>query len=157
MEASFEKLLVLLAKSGVRFVLVGGVAVAFQGYVRLTEHVDILIDDAPENVDRILKVLAGYGEGFAGELSAADFTKQEGAIRIVEEGEQMQIDIFTLMSGRHFADVVGEADQFRVGDQTVAVASKPSLIGWKERSPREKDRLDAIALRQLLANPAAFD
>jgi hypothetical protein len=41
MEASFEKLLALLAKGGVRFILAGGVAVAIQGYVRLTEDVDL--------------------------------------------------------------------------------------------------------------------
>ena len=94
MEASFEKLLVLLAKGGVRFILVGGVAVAIQGYVRLTEDVDLLIDDAAENLDLMLKILTGYGQGFARELSAVDFTDEEGAIRIVEETEQMQIDIF---------------------------------------------------------------
>lgn len=35
----------------------------------------------------------------------------------------------------------------------VAVA----LIGWKERSVREKDRLDAMALRRLAADPHGFD
>jgi predicted nucleotidyltransferase len=43
MEPSFEKLLVLLAERGVRFVVVGGIAVTLQGYVRLTEDVDLLI------------------------------------------------------------------------------------------------------------------
>ena len=43
MEPSFEKLLVLLAESGVHLVLVGGVAVTLQGYVRLTEDVDLLV------------------------------------------------------------------------------------------------------------------
>lgn len=157
MEASFEKLLVLLAKSGTRFIVVGGVAVAIQGYVRLTEDVDILIDDAPENLERMLQALAGYGEGFARELSSADFTEEEGAIRIVEETEQMQIDIFTLLSGRRFAEVLGDADRFEVGGHVITVASKRSLIGWKERSQREKDRLDAIALRQLLEDPKALD
>ena len=157
MEASFEKLLALLAESGIRFIVVGGVAVAIQGYVRLTEDVDILIDNAAENIDRILTALAGYGEGFARELSSADFTEEEGAIRIVEETEQMQIDIFTLMSGKRFAEVLRDADRFDFGGHTIAVASKRSLISWKERSPREKDRLDAVALRQLLEDPGAFD
>jgi Nucleotidyl transferase of unknown function (DUF2204) len=157
MEASFEKLLVLLAKGGVRFVVVGGVAVAIQGYVRLTEDVDILIDAAAENIDRLLIVLGGYGEGFARELSPVDFRTEEGAIRIVEESEQMQIDLFTLISGKSFADVIGDADSFDVAGFAIAVASKRSLIGWKERSEREKDRLDVIALRQLLENPEAFD
>lgn len=34
MEPSFEKLLVLLAKDDVEFILVGGVAVTLHGYVR---------------------------------------------------------------------------------------------------------------------------
>ncbi len=157
MEASFEKLLALLAERGLRFIVVGGVAVAIQGYVRLTEVVDILIDSAAENIDCILKALAGYGEGFARELSSADFTEEEGAIRIVEETEQMQIDIYTLMSGKRFAEVLRDADRFEVGGHASAVASKRSLIGWKERSPREKDRRDAVALRQLLEDPGALD
>jgi predicted nucleotidyltransferase len=157
MEASFEKLLVLLAKGGVRFVVVGGVAVAIQGYVRLTEDVDLLVDTTAENINRLLKVLSGYGEGFARELSPDDFHTEEGAIRIVEESEQMQIDLFTLMSGKRFTDVIDDADSFDVGGFAIAVASKRSLIEWKERSEREKDRLDVIALRQLLENPEAFD
>ena len=157
MEASFEKLLALLARNGVRFVLVGGVAVAIQGYVRLTEDVDILVDDGDENLNRLLKVLAGYGRGFARELSVADFTSEEGAVRIVEESEQMQIDIFTIMGGKRFAEALADADQFELSGHTIPVASKRSLISWKERSPREKDRLDAIALRQLLENPQALD
>jgi hypothetical protein len=43
MEPSFEKLLVLLAEAGVQFIVVGGVAVSMQGYVRLTEDVDLLL------------------------------------------------------------------------------------------------------------------
>jgi hypothetical protein len=39
MEPSFEKLLELLAEAGVAFIVVGGIAVSIQGYVRLTEDV----------------------------------------------------------------------------------------------------------------------
>ena len=58
MEPSFEKLLVLLAEAGVDFVVVGGIAVSIQGYVRLTEDVNILIEDSPENIGRLLERLA---------------------------------------------------------------------------------------------------
>ena len=47
LESSFEKLLVLLVKSDVRFITVGDIAVCLNGYVRLTEDVDILIDPVP--------------------------------------------------------------------------------------------------------------
>jgi hypothetical protein len=48
MEPSFEKLLVVLAEAGIRFVVVGGIAVTLQGHVRFTEDIDILIDDCRE-------------------------------------------------------------------------------------------------------------
>ena len=47
MEPSVEKLLARLAESGVRVILVGGLAVALHGYVRLTEDVAILLDTRP--------------------------------------------------------------------------------------------------------------
>jgi hypothetical protein len=157
MEPSFEKLLALLAKAQIDFIVVGGIAVSIQGYVRLTEDVDILIEDSPENIKRLLKRLAKYGEGFAQELSADDFTDEEGAIRIVEETEQCQIDIFTTMSSRKYADVAKDADTFNVAGHEIAIASKASLIGWKSKSVREKDKFDAMALRRLQDDPHAFD
>jgi hypothetical protein len=157
MEPSFEKLLVLLAEAGVDFIVVGGIAVSIQGYVRLTEDVDLLIDGSPENVSRMLTRLATYGEGFANELTVDDFDDEEGAIRIVEETEQCQIDLFTRMSGRRYEDVIVDADRFEVAGCGIAVASKNSLIGWKSVSVREKDRFDADALRRLKNDPTAFD
>lgn len=157
MEPSFEKLLALLAEADVRFVLVGGLAVSIQGYVRFTEDVDILIDNEPANIQRLLDALANYGEGFARELNPADFTDEEGAIRIVEETELCQIDIFTRMSGQCYQDLATQAKPFKVGDHEILCASKASLIALKEVSHREKDKLDALALRKLLQDPRAFD
>ncbi|WP_395745583.1 nucleotidyltransferase [Prosthecobacter sp.] len=157
MEPSFEKLLVLLAERGVQFVVVGGIAVTLQGYVRLTEDVDLLIEDSTENIDLLLAALGGYGEGFAAELTREDFDGGEGAIRIVEETEQCQVDIFTQMTGRRYADVIVDADTWMLRDLAIRYASKASLIAWKEKSVREKDRLDAMALRRLQSDPNALN
>lgn len=157
MEPSFEKLLGLLAEAGIRFVVVGGIAVTLQGYVRLTEDIDLLVDAVPSNLSSLLELLGAYGEGFARELSLADFTDEEGAIRIVEETEQCQIDLFTRISGLTYDDVVVDADTFSLRGRMVRFASKKSLIGWKEASGREKDRLDALALKRLAEDPRALD
>jgi hypothetical protein len=53
--------------------------------------------------------------------------------------------------------VIADADRFEVAGQTVAVASKASLIAWKSKSVREKDQFDAAALRRLEKDPKAFD
>ncbi len=157
MEPSFVKLLVLLAEARVKFILVGGLAVTLQGYVRFTEDVDMLIDANPENIELLLATLANYGEGFACELSVDDFTDEEGAIRIVEEVEQCQLDIFTRMSSLVYDDVIIDADMCILGGYEIKFASKAALIRWKEKSVREKDRLDALALGELISNPKAFD
>ncbi len=96
-------------------------------------------------------------DGYAAELTRADFDDGEGAIRIVEETEQCQIDLFTRMSGRRFADVIADADALPLRGFSIRYASKASLIDWKERSMRDKDKLDAMALRKRLADPHAFD
>lgn len=115
------------------------------------------MEDGTANLQRLLQVLAEFGEGFAAELNLGDFDDSEGAIRIVEESEQCQIDLFTRMSGRNYVDAVKDADVLELQGLAIRYASKRSLIGWKESSVREKDRLDALALRKLLEDPKAFD
>lgn len=157
MEPTFEKLLVILAEASVQFVIVGGVAVTLHGYVRLTEDVDILIEASASNLQRFLDSLADYGEGFARELSPDDFTDEEGAIRIVEEVELSQIDIFARMSGLRYPDLRADAEILSLRGHSVPYASKAALIRLKSQSVREKDRFDVAALKRLEIDPRAFD
>lgn len=157
MEPPFERLLARLAEAGVHFVLVGGLAVALNGYVRLTEDVDILVEPSGANVRRLLDCLADFGEGFARELNPGDFSDEEGAVRIVEETEQCQIDIFTRMAGHRYVDIVADAVRCSVGARKILHASRAALIRLKSASVREKDRLDVAALRRLEEDPRAFD
>ena len=155
MEASFEKLLVRLARAEVRFVVVDGIAVSLQGYVRLTEDVDILIDCEKGNVLRLLDSLADYGEGFAREFSLEDFEPLEGALRLIEETEGCQLDIFTVMAGKSYLDLAEDAEVFEVQGLEILYASKKSLIELKRNTVREKDKLDVQALRNLAEDEPA--
>ena len=157
MEPSFEKLLAKLAEADVRFVVVGGIAVTLQGYTRFTDDIDLLIDEERGNVERLLAALADFGDGYARELSVEDFSDSEGAIRIIEEAEMCQIDLFTRLSGVKYAETVADASVFLLGRHQIRYASKESLIFWKQQSVREKDRLDASALELLRQDPQAFD
>lgn len=150
MEPSFEKLLARLAEAEVDFLLVGGLAVALNGYVRLTEDVDILVQTSAANITRLLGVLGAFGEGYGGDLMIADFDDEPGAIRVVEETESCQVDIFTVMAGGKFEDFIAEAETTRVQGLAVRYASKATLIRFKSTSVREKDRIDVMALTELL-------
>ena len=115
------------------------------------------IESSDENLRRFLDCLAGFGEGFARELSSADFTDEEGAIRIVEESEHCQLDVFTRMAGLHYADLAATALPHKLGGHAILYASKDALIRLKSASVREKDHLDVSALRRLEEDPRAFD
>ena len=69
MDTPNEKLLENLGKAEVKFIVVGGLAVALNGFVRTTEDVDILVETSAANINRLLHALGSFGQGHARELS----------------------------------------------------------------------------------------
>ncbi|WP_018968742.1 hypothetical protein [Rubritalea marina] len=149
-ESSFEKLLVLLVKNSIKFTTVDGIAVCLNGYVRLTEDVDILIAKDKSNIEKLIEALSGFGEGFASELEVGDFTDEEGAIRIIESVENCQINIFVRMRGLHLEDFREDIQYFEAGDTTeIPYLGSKSLIQLKSGTVREKDRVDVSVLESM--------
>jgi hypothetical protein len=143
----FEKLLVALAASRVDFAVVGGLAVIFNGYPRFTLDADILVHDAPDNLRRLLDCLAGWGEGWARELKPEDFAPQEGSIRVMEE---FDLDIFTRLRGKALDDFRPRLRHLETGGLRIPYLSPADLILLKQDSWREKDKLDVLAMREIL-------
>jgi hypothetical protein len=56
-EFDLRALLEALNESGVRFVVIGGVAVGAHGYVRGTEDLDLVPDPDPENLARLARAM----------------------------------------------------------------------------------------------------
>jgi hypothetical protein len=157
MEPSFEKFLGHLIDGEINFIVVGGLAVTLNGYVRLTDDVDILVDLETSNIGKLIESLSKFGEGYGGEMKPSDFDDSPGAIRLIEESEQCQVDIFTTMAGQLYEDLIEETEAAQTAGKTFHYASKAQLIRFKSDSVREKDKIDASALRQLQENPKAFD
>ena len=65
------------------------------------------------------------------------------------------MDIFTLLRSRTFADFHATARRLEVGDVVIRYLAPESLIELKSLSTRDKDRLDVVALRQIIAGEAA--
>lgn len=145
--SQFEKLLVDLARSGIDFAVVGGVAVSLNGFVRATDDLDIIISDAPQNVKRLLEELAKWGEGFARELKVEDFIPQEGSIRIMEE---FDLDIFTRMRGKSLEQFRPRLRYLETGVVRIPFLAPEDLIFLKQTSWREKDQIDVSTLKRLL-------
>jgi hypothetical protein len=143
----FEKLLVALAQSGVDFAVVGGVAVSLNGFIRATDDVDVLVQEAPENIRKLLECLANWGEGWARELKVEDFVPQEGSIRVIEA---FDLDIFTRMRGYSLADFRPRLRHLETSSVRIPYLAPEDLILLKQDSWREKDKLDVAALRKIL-------
>ena len=145
----FEKLLAALVTDCADFAVVNGLAVIFNGYPRLTLDADILVDDRPANLRRLLDCLAGWGEGWARELKPEDFVAQEGSIRVMEE---FDLDIFTRMGGKTLDDFRPRLRHLDTDSVRIPYLSPADLIFLKQDSWREKDKLDVLAMREILAH-----
>lgn len=146
--SQFEKLLAGLARNGVDFAIVGGLAVILNGYPRLTLDADILVQNSEQNLRRLLDCLKDWGEGCARELKTEHFDVEQGAIRVSED---FDLDIFVRMRGKTLDDFRPKLRYFDSDGARIAYLSPADLIFLKEGSWREKDQLDVSAMREVLA------
>ena len=77
----FKEFIELLNEHSVRYLVVGGYAVAFHGYPRYTKDLDVWIEISPENADNVLKALEEFGFGSLG-LKPEDFLESEQIIQL---------------------------------------------------------------------------
>ena len=140
--------MVALATDGIDFAVVGGLAVIFNGYPRLTLDADVLVHAAPENLRKLLDCLANWGEGWARELKPEDFIYDQGAIRVMEE---FDLDIFTRMNGKSLDDFRPRLRYLETGGVRVPYLAPEDLIFLKQDSWRDKDKLDVQAMREIIA------
>jgi acylphosphatase len=146
MDTPYEKLLENLGKAEVKFIVVGGIAVALNGFVRTTEDVDILVETSDENIKRLLHALSSFGQGNARELSLGDFEATEGAVRVIED---FPLDIFTVMRGKQYRDLISATSQVKINSTKIDFLDAPTLVQLKEGSQREKDQIDVAALKRI--------
>jgi len=148
----FGRLLVALAQARVDFAVAGGLAVIFNGYSRLTLDADIIVEDSPANLERLLHTLSNWGEGWARELNIEDFPPEEGAVRLVEE---FDLDIFTRLRGLSWTDFAPRLRHVTLAGTGIPYLSPQDLVHCKENSQREKDRLDVLAMKEILQRESA--
>ena len=146
--SQFEKLLAVLAADGIDFAVVGGLAVILNGYPRTTQDADILVHDSPENLRKLLASLTKWGEGWARELKPEDFLLEAGSIRVMEE---FDLDIFTRMLEKKLDDFRPRLRFWETSGVRIPYLSPSDLIFLKEVSWRDKDKLDVLAMREIVA------
>lgn len=135
----FSAFLKLLNEYEVRYLLIGGYAVGYYGYVRATADMDLWVPRERDNAERVVAALHAFGFGVS-ELKAELFLKENQVIRIGVP--PMRIEIGTSISGVEFEACYAERVVARWDDVEVSVISLARLKENKRASGRLKDLVD---------------
>jgi len=142
----FRELLTLLDKNNVRYLVAGGYAVNFYGYIRNTGDLDIWIDNSDENADLVIKTLLEFG--FASpNLKKSDFTQSGGFIQLGYP--PYRVDIITSVDGLTFSEAYENKKVETVDEIDINWISLEDLKKNKKASGRHKDLDDLEKLKKL--------
>lgn len=134
---------------GLEYVLIGATAMGFQGLIRATEDVDLLMKATPENVRRLRRAFrASYGEDpTIDEIREADLLGDYPVVRYYPPSGDLFFDIMTRLGELASFDTV-EAEVKEVEGIRVKVATPAALYRLKKDTMRPLDRQDAATLRE---------
>ena len=134
----------LLNAAGVRYVVIGGFALALHGAVRATKDIDILIEPTLENARRALQALEQLTFGIARELDPA--VVAANPLTIV--GDDPRVDLLTLAWSVRYADAAPRRLTVEIEGVEIPFADIDTLIRSKQTG-RLQDMADVETLEEL--------
>lgn len=129
----------------VRFLIVGGYALAAHGYPRATKDLDVWLMIDPENAARVVGALEDFGMGALG-LTPQDFLEPDIVVQLGYP--PARIDLLTSISGVTFEECWSNRVLVDVGELTVDFISAEDLIRNKRAAGRPQDLVDADTLEE---------
>lgn len=147
----WSEFLSALISRGVRFLLIGGHAVAGHGEPRLTEDLDVFVEPTLDNARRLREALCDFGFGSAApaaeELACPDKVFMLGR-------KPWRIDVLTGISGVSFQEAWEGRIEADFVQRPLYVIGRDALLRNKRASARDKDLRD-VALLEKHAPPGA--
>ncbi len=156
----FEPIFVALEAGQVRYVVVGGMATVLHGYARLTADVDLVVDQAPEEALKAIRVLGSLGFIPRPPVSAEDYANaetrrmwfEEKAMRVLSlwdpENPMREVDLF-IENPIDFDLLYERSHLVPLTTTSVRIASIEDLIQLKRLANRPEDLRDIEALQAI--------
>ena len=152
-----ERIVRVLAKHGVRYVLIGALAARLQGFPRLTADADITPARGREDLEKLAAALRelearvyteGVPEGLPFDCAAETLARAELWNFATAAG---RLDVAFVPAGTEgYADLAKGAVRFEVFGVDLLAASLADIIRSKQAADRPQDRQDVVALREIL-------
>jgi hypothetical protein len=141
----FRDLFAAFNAARVKYLLVGGYALAFHGRPRFTKDLDVWLAADARNAERAYAALDAFGAPMD-QISVDDLARPGLIFQIGVAPNR--IDVLTSIDGVTFDDAWSERQDTRYSDQPVPVISRKHLIANKRSSGRPQDLLDADELEK---------
>lgn len=142
-QPDFEELLRLLEQNKVRYMIVGGYAVAFHGYPSFTKDIDIFFLNTKENIAKLRKALFAFG--FADKDIPEETLSEQG--NIIQFGViPVRVDLLNEIDGVSYEEAEQHIIRGKYGDIQTNFIGRLELIKNKKASGRLKDKADAETL-----------
>jgi len=130
---------------GARYIVVGGMAIIQQGFLRATEDIDLLIESSQENQQRVRAALETLPDQVVREMTPTDLENY----LVVRVADEIVVDLMLKTCGISYEGAVSEVESVVIEGVPIPFASAKLL--WKmKQTVREKDELDRQFLRMKL-------
>jgi len=139
-------LLVALLDAQARFLVVGAHAMAVHGVPRGTQDLDVWVDPAPENAERVWTALANFGAPLGSlALSRNDFVRPDTVVQLGVPPQR--VDLLTTISGVPDFDAAWSGRrEAAVAGRSVPFIGRAELVANKRAAGRLQDLADLEAL-----------
>jgi len=127
-------------------------AVIRLGFVRATEDIDLLVDAAPDNVERVKTGLMVLPDGAAREVESGDL----GDYVVVRVADEVVVDLMASACGMDYAAAAQDIELVELQGVTIPFASARLMLALKQ-TVRAKDALDREFLVRLLGEAGVDD
>jgi hypothetical protein len=124
--------------------VIGGLAMNVLGLIRTTEDIDFLIEESPQNQDKVKEALRILPDKAIDELGQEDI-KDFVVVRINDE---ITVDLMTQACGFTY-DRVRDLIRTKTFDDVVIPFAGRELMIKTKQTVREKDRIDLLYLESI--------
>ena len=135
----FKEFIQSLNDKQVRYLVIGGYAVALHGYPRYTKDIDIWIETMPENAVNVMQALQQFGFGSL-ELTLEDFLAPDQVIQLGYPPNR--IDLITTPDGVDFVTCFDAKLEVAIDGMMVNFIDLKNLRINKKASGRLQDLAD---------------
>ncbi|MBX7173170.1 MAG: hypothetical protein K1X72_19530 [Pyrinomonadaceae bacterium] len=135
----FREFIELLNSNKVKYLLVGGYAIAFHGHPRYTKDLDIWLELSEENATKVIKALNDFGFGDL-DVSKEDFLHEGMVVQLGYPPNR--IDLINSPDGVDFTECYQSKVEVEIDGLIISVIDLENLKKNKKASGRLQDLAD---------------